>query len=262
MAAAVAVEHLLARQADLHRPVEQHRRLGDDDLVVERIALAAEAAAVRRRDHADVRRRHLERLRERAVHVVRRLRARPEHQLAVGILQRRPPRAARSAGACCPRRRTCPRRRGRRRRAPRRRRRTAATTSLWMLPSSPYSWMRGSGCARLSSGDANVRSGSYSTSIRSSAVVGGGLVARDHRGDRIADEAHLVAAERVLVLADRQDAVRDREAPGRSAPDGRPAAPARAVSMRTMRACGCGERSSWQCSMRGSMSRRRSASGR
>ena len=88
MAAAMAVEDLLAREADLHRPIEQQRRLRDDDFVIERIALAAEAAAVGRRDHADVRRRHRQRLRERAMHVVRRLRARPEHELAVGILRR------------------------------------------------------------------------------------------------------------------------------------------------------------------------------
>ena len=37
------------------------------------------------------------------------------------------------------------------------------------------------------------------------------LVAGDHGGDRIADEAHAVDRQRVLVLADRQDAVRDRE---------------------------------------------------
>ena len=118
MAAAVAVEDLLARQADLHRPVEHQRRLRDDDLVVERIALAAEAAAVRRGDDADVRGRHRQRLGERAVHVVRRLRARPERRACRRDPARRPRRAARSAGACCPRRRTCPRRRGRRRRTP------------------------------------------------------------------------------------------------------------------------------------------------
>ena len=37
------------------------------------------------------------------------------------------------------------------------------------------------------------------------------LVARDDQRDGIADEAHLVHAERVLVLAHRQDAVRDRQ---------------------------------------------------
>ena len=52
------------------------------------IALAAEAAAVGRGDHADVRGGQGQRLRERAVHVVRRLRARPQHELAVRILRR------------------------------------------------------------------------------------------------------------------------------------------------------------------------------
>ena len=41
--------------------------------------------------------------------------------------------------------------------------------------------------------------------------IGGRFVARDHGGDRIADEADLVAAQRVLVVADRQNAVRDRK---------------------------------------------------
>ncbi len=67
------------------------------------------------------------------------------------------------------------------------------------------------------------------------------LVARDDRGDGVADEAHAVAAERLLVLADRQDAERDRAGPcrsGRACTPGRAAA--RAASMRAMRACGTG----------------------
>ena len=55
VAAAVAVEDLFARERDLHRPPEEQRRLGGDDLVVERIGLAAEAAAVGRGDDADLR---------------------------------------------------------------------------------------------------------------------------------------------------------------------------------------------------------------
>ena len=88
MATAMAIEHLFAVEADLHRPIEQQGRFGDDDLVVERIALAAEAAAVGRGDDADVRRRHRQRLGEGAVQVVRRLRARVDHELAVRVLQR------------------------------------------------------------------------------------------------------------------------------------------------------------------------------
>ena len=83
----MAVEHFFAVQTDLHRPVEQQRRLGDDDLVVEGIALATEAAAVRRGNDADVRRRHRQGLGEGAVQVVRGLRARIHDQLAVRIPQ-------------------------------------------------------------------------------------------------------------------------------------------------------------------------------
>ena len=84
MAAAVAVEDLLAREADLDRAAGAARELGDDDLVAEGIGLPAEAAAVRRGDDADVRGGHREHLRERAVQVVRRLRAGPDRELAVG----------------------------------------------------------------------------------------------------------------------------------------------------------------------------------
>ena len=86
MPAAMAVEHFLARQGDLHRPIQQHRRFGDDDLVVERVALAAKPAAVGRRDDANVRGGQLEHLRQRAMQVVRRLGARVDDQLAVRIL--------------------------------------------------------------------------------------------------------------------------------------------------------------------------------
>ena len=42
-------------------------------------------------------------------------------------------------------------------------------------------------------------------------ALGGDFVARDHGRDRVTDEANLVAAERVLVVADRQDPVGNRE---------------------------------------------------
>ncbi len=84
MAPAVAVEHLFARERDLHRAPRHHRELRDGDLVAERIALAAEAAAVRRGDDADAGGRELEHLRQRAVHVVRCLGAAPQGELAVG----------------------------------------------------------------------------------------------------------------------------------------------------------------------------------
>src|SRR4051812_6366557 len=85
MASAMTVEDFFTRQTDLDRSIEERRSPGDDDLVVERIALAAEAAAVRGRDDADVSRRQVERFRQRAMDVVRRLCARPQYQLAVRI---------------------------------------------------------------------------------------------------------------------------------------------------------------------------------
>jgi hypothetical protein len=42
-------------------------------------------------------------------------------------------------------------------------------------------------------------------------LLGDQLLGRDHRRHRIADEPHLVGAQRVLVLRHRQDAERDRE---------------------------------------------------
>ena len=83
MAAAVDVEDFLARERDLHRAPRELRELARRDLVRERIQLAPEPAADRRRDHADVRAGHVQDLREQAVHVVRRLRGRPQGQLAV-----------------------------------------------------------------------------------------------------------------------------------------------------------------------------------
>ncbi len=73
MAPAVTVEDLFPAQGDLHRAAELERHLGDHDLVVEGIALAAEAAAVRTGDHADSGGRDVEHLGQRAMDVVRRL---------------------------------------------------------------------------------------------------------------------------------------------------------------------------------------------
>ncbi len=83
--AVVQVEHFFARQADFHRPAEHQRRFGHHYFMIRRIALAAEAAAVVAGDHADVRRRHLQRPRQLAMQIVRILRARPEGELAVAV---------------------------------------------------------------------------------------------------------------------------------------------------------------------------------
>ena len=207
----MAVEDLFAREADLHRAVEQQRRLRDDDLVVERIALAAEAAAVRRRDDADVGGRHGQRLGERAVDVVRRLRRGPEHELAVGILRRdggvlldRQVRVAlieegvleHAVGVA---------------RTPARRRRTRSDTILWMLPRVAVLVD-----ARLGVGEALLRIAEGAQRLvldvdQVERLECRQLVAGDDGRDRIADEAHAIDRERMLVLADRQDAVGDGE---------------------------------------------------
>ena len=79
----MAVEHLLAGETDLHRTACHHRELGDDDLVVERVTLAAEPTSVGAGDDADARGRQLQHLGDRAVHVVRRLGGAPQRELAV-----------------------------------------------------------------------------------------------------------------------------------------------------------------------------------
>ena len=71
---AVRVEDLLARERDLHGSPGDHGEPGGHQLVGEDVALAAEAAAVRRRDHADAAHRQLEHLAKGAVDVMRGLR--------------------------------------------------------------------------------------------------------------------------------------------------------------------------------------------
>ena len=247
----MAVEDLLARQADLDRPVEHQRRLRDDDLVVERIALAAEAAAVGRGDDADVRGRHRERLGERAMQVVRRLRARVDDELAVGILRRdrrvlldRQVRVALeeehivedAVGA---------------RRAPRRRRRTAARR-----PCGCCRRRRSRGCAARDGrgfprATRIVRSGSYSTSMSSiaSAAVDSSRATTAATGSptnrtlsrHSACSSWLTGSTPYAI--GNASPVSTRWTPGCAA--------AFVVSMRTMRACGSGERSSLPCSIRG-----------
>ena len=88
MAAAMAVENFFARQTNFHGTVEHQRGFGNYDLVIEGIALAAESAAIGCGDHANMSRRHLQHLRKRAMQVMRRLCARPNRQLSIGIFDR------------------------------------------------------------------------------------------------------------------------------------------------------------------------------
>ncbi len=86
MAATVTIENLFTRQTNLDGPVEHQRGLGHDDFVIERIALTAKTASVRCSDHANVSRRHFQNFGQCAMQIVRSLRAGPNGQLSVGIL--------------------------------------------------------------------------------------------------------------------------------------------------------------------------------
>ena len=85
MAATMRVEDLLAAQRAFDRTAGEHRELADDDLVRERVGLAAEPAAMSGADHADSIHRQLEHLGQRAVHVMHDLGRRPERDLPVDI---------------------------------------------------------------------------------------------------------------------------------------------------------------------------------
>src|SRR6202030_978958 len=64
---------------------QQECGFGDDDFVLERIALSAESAAVGSGDHANMRGRNLEDFRESAVKIVGSLRAGPDGEFTFGI---------------------------------------------------------------------------------------------------------------------------------------------------------------------------------
>ncbi len=217
VAAAVAVEDLLAAERHLHRAAEAQRHLRRHDLVVERVALAAEAAAVRAGDHPDARRRHLEHARQRPVHVVRRLRRRVEgdpvvvlghrdggmllhRQVGVALVEEDVLEDLVGRGEAL----------GHRAEVHRHLLVHVAAVAVVMQP-------RLGGRQRLlDAGDGGQRLVLDLHLV--GGLVGGVLGQRRHRRHRVADEAHLVGAERVLVLGDRQDAEGHREvAPGQEA---------------------------------------------
>src|ERR1700674_3577948 len=86
MAAAVTIKNFLAREANLDGAIQQKRGFGDDDFMIEGIALSAKASAVGRGADANMRGRHLQNLGQSAVKVVRCLRAGPDCKLPFGIL--------------------------------------------------------------------------------------------------------------------------------------------------------------------------------
>ena len=86
MAAAVTIKNFFTRQADFNGAVEHQSGLGYNNFVIERIAFPSEAATVGSGDDANVRGRHFEDLGKSAMEIMRGLRAGPDGQLAIGIL--------------------------------------------------------------------------------------------------------------------------------------------------------------------------------
>ncbi len=210
MATAVAVEYFLAREADLHGPIEHQGGLTDDQFVVERIALSAEPAPVWRRDDADMCRGHRERFGQRAMNVVRCLGAGPQHQLAVLVLRRHRcvlfdrqvcvafveegvVEDVIRGGERCPH---VPE-------AQRHQLVDVATVAVLVNP--------GRLVLEAVIGIAERPQRLVLDVDEVERLERRELVASDHRRHRVADEPHAVDRERVLVLADRQNAVRDRE---------------------------------------------------
>ena len=208
MAAAMAIEHFFAVQTDLHRTIEQHRRLADDNLMMERIALAAESTAVGGCDDANVCGRERQGLRQRAVHVMRGLGARPQHELAVGV-ERGDGRVLldRQVRIALIEERVFEHVVGARERgvdvAERERHDLVDIPRVTVLVH-----------ARVVVRQALQRVGERAQRLildidQIEGFERRQFVARDHRRNRVAHEADAVGGERVLVLADRQDAVGD-----------------------------------------------------
>ncbi len=208
MPPAVRVEHLLARQRDLHRPAGHQGRLGRHDLVVEGIALAAEAAAVGRRDHPDAVRRQVERARHLPVQVVRRLRGRPQRQPPVGI-QGRDARVLleREMGVALVEEQVLEDPVGGRERGLHLAEgQVREAVHVGAFPVVVNAGLRPSQ-GLLGRGDGGERLVRHTDQL--SGVGRRPLAGRDHRGDRIAHVADLVSAQGVLVLAHRHDPVGD-----------------------------------------------------
>src|SRR5580704_10199068 len=84
-AAAVTIKNFFACETDFDGAIQQERGFCNYDFMVEGIALAAEAAAVRGGAYTNMRRWHVENFCESAMEIVRRLRAGPDGQFSIGI---------------------------------------------------------------------------------------------------------------------------------------------------------------------------------
>src|SRR2546430_745619 len=86
MPATMEVKTLFTRKEILDRPIENERSFSHADYVIDGIALPAETAAVGRGDHANMRSRHFQNFRQCTVKVMRSLRAGPNGQLSILVV--------------------------------------------------------------------------------------------------------------------------------------------------------------------------------
>ena len=210
MPAAVHVEDFLAREADLHRAAEHQRRFRDHRLVIAHVALAAEAATVRRRDHAQVRGRDAQHAGEHAMHVVRNLSARPQRELAIGIQRRdRGVLLDREMGVALEEEEILEDVVGPGERLPD----VAELERLEAMDVPPLAVVvdprLGAGERLLGRGDGRERRVLHVDQVER--LERRQLVLRDHRRDRVADIADVLGRERIFVLRHREDAEGDRE---------------------------------------------------
>src|SRR6266481_9372309 len=86
MTAAMTIKNLFACQANLDGPIEHESGLCYNDFVMERITFSSETSAIGRGDHANMRSRHFQHFGEGAMDVMGGLRAGPDRQLSLRIL--------------------------------------------------------------------------------------------------------------------------------------------------------------------------------
>ena len=217
VAAAVRVEDFLARVQDLHRATGPHREERDAELEVEGLRLAAEGPSHGRLHDPHLRHVVVEHAREFALQVVRDLRGRPHLQHAIRVESRdRAVRLDRRVGR--PVEVVLPFDRDVRRRHPRVHVPELEVDVLEDVAVRP----------RLARRVDGLRNGLGRQRLLGREIDGKRLVLdvdplerrirrvlvdRRHRRHRVADEAHLVDAERVLVAGPGDDPVRGRQVP-------------------------------------------------
>src|SRR5260370_20117901 len=87
-ATTVTIENFFACEADVDRRSEDECGVGDNNFMIKWIVITAKAAAVGSGDHANVGGEHFQYFGKRAMKIMRGLRAGPNRQLSIGILDR------------------------------------------------------------------------------------------------------------------------------------------------------------------------------